>query len=728
MCNELKQVETHEYIQWLVNAVDWTTAELVCFCSLLSLLLMSSSLECFLVQIVRTLHWLKGWQKLSFTFIPHRTRMCHLVVSAVPDLFDTSIHFLSFFIISPITLLFLLPDTFNFHDVVDKYPAHFRWGPWHSCRVRPSHRFWAQRLPHHGGYSTLHPGILGRECVPERLRVRWRHHRQGALFTTVHPEREDDACRGQACHSQEEGLSSSLSSSVSHDRTVRPVVKPFDSQISSVRAIPSHSSESEQIRILLERQREQILADCQAEIRKHEFQAYYDRRSIQKLSEMIESQKKEICRAHQGGERLRRDQQLLHEQFLKQNWDLREAHEKSLNELEELKRFQGSTFDTIARRKLIEDRDTLLELTGKIQEFQNEINCMNDSRDFQDAESVRSGHSHVTSQPVSFPPHPIPGGMLSRSSGDAEPQKRAAKQLGIHMENRETFLQIQRRLLQHLIRKSPIHGSPMCQNTHHHMWWVKSQTPVQDQRYQSGPSVKNSVIPGEGECSKNYGADQQRLQISDLHFDKFSTPATLACWKIRFKTVVCTCSQFPTEAMQWIKEVELVDSVDDLKSSCSARGIRMPDFEVLDAKIASALNRIIHNTQFKRRISLEEQKNPKRGPFLSWKTDCLPDLRVLPGHWGQRFCRELCRPIHYWSSKWRYSGIRFKMGRNSIVDDTNPIWWHLGRIVQTKNTRIWETQDRIGIVQYGDSSEESWTWLSQIENNGEKKYRAEFTN
>ena len=26
------------------------------------------------------------------------------------------------------------------------------------------------------------------------------------------------------------------------------------------------------------------------------------------------------------------------------------------------------------------------------------------------------------------------------------------------------------------------------------------------------------------------------------------------------------------------------DSVDDLKSSCSVRGIRMPDFEVLDAK------------------------------------------------------------------------------------------------------------------------------------------------
>ena len=57
----------------------------------------------------------------------------------------------------------------------------------------------------------------------------------------------------------------------------------------------------------------------------------------------------------------------------------------------------------------------------------------------------------------------------------------------------------------------------------------ENQTPVQDQRCQSGPSAKNSVIPCEGDSSKNYGADQQRLQISDLHFDKFPTPATFAC-------------------------------------------------------------------------------------------------------------------------------------------------------------------------------------------------------
>ena len=122
--------------------------------------------------------------------------------------------------------------------------------------------------------------------------------------------------------------------------------------ISNVRENPRRDPEDEQITILLERQKKQILADYRAEIRKHEFQADYDRRNIPKLNGVIESQRGEMNRVLQGDEQHRRDQQLIHEQLLEQNRDFREAHEKSLNEMEELKRFQGSTFNTISRRKL----------------------------------------------------------------------------------------------------------------------------------------------------------------------------------------------------------------------------------------------------------------------------------------------------------------------------------------------------------------------------------------
>ena len=117
----------------------------------------------------------------------------------------------------------------------------------------------------------------------------------------------------------------------------------------------------------------------------------------------------------------------------------------------------------------------------------------------------------------------------------------------------------------------------------------------------------------------DYGADLQILQISDLYFDKLLTPTTFVCWKIRFKTEVCNCSRCPTEAMLWIKEVEMVESVDDLKSSRSIRGIRMPDFEVLDAKIAPAPNKIIQNARFKKKVSLEEMKAHKEDRFLRGK-------------------------------------------------------------------------------------------------------------
>ena len=289
--------------------------------------------------------------------------------------------------------------------------------------------------------------------------------------------------------------------------------------------------------------------------------------------------------------------------------------------MEELRKFQSSTFDTIARRKLIEDQNTTLELSGRVQELQNEANCLNDSKDFQGAESVRSGNSHFTSRPVSFPPHPIPEGMLRHSfvsprrkegppsiwdthgtSGNVFANPTASSSAPYPQELNQWNSSIE----------EPIHTSTA----------EKSERPEQNQdlRCQSGPSAKYSVIFSGGDSSKNYGADQQRLQISDLHFDKFPTPATFACWKIRFKTEVCTCSQFPTEAMQWIKEVELVDSVDELRSSSSIRGISMPNFEVLDARIASALNKIIHNSHFKRRISLEEQKKARKRTAFSEET------------------------------------------------------------------------------------------------------------
>ena len=67
--------------------------------------------------------------------------------------------------------------------------------------------------------------------------------------------------------------------------------------------------------------------------------------------------------------------------------------------------------------------------------------------------------------------------------------------------------------------------------------------------------------------------------------------------------------------MLWIKEVEMVDSLDELKSSRSIAGKNSPNFDMLDAKIASALNKVIQNSHFKKKVGLEEQKAQKEDRF-----------------------------------------------------------------------------------------------------------------
>ena len=62
------------------------------------------------------------------------------------------------------------------------------------------------------------------------------------------------------------------------------------------------------------------------------------------------------------------------------------------------------------------------------------------------------------------------------------------------------------------------------------------------------PSTMSSTIPVE--LPKNSMVGQQ---ISKLQFDKFPTPQSFLVWKIRFRNQVTTCSDFPSDAMLWIK-------------------------------------------------------------------------------------------------------------------------------------------------------------------------------
>ena len=154
------------------------------------------------------------------------------------------------------------------------------------------------------------------------------------------------------------------------------------------------------------------------------------------------------------------------------------------------------------------------------------------------------------------------------------------------------------------------------------------------------PWTTSSKIPVE--LPENYMVGQQRQQISELHFDKFPNPQSSLVWKIPFKTQVTTRSDFPSDAMLWIKEVEMVDSVDELKSSRSAIGKDFPNFEILDAKIASALNKIIRIPCSRREGQPRGAESPQRVSISTRKTDRCHDARLLSSDWRSGHSVRLC--------------------------------------------------------------------------------------
>ena len=249
--------------------------------------------------------------------------------------------------------------------------------------------------------SYLHDTEISDETIGRAL--------SSPLFTQ---EREEPAGRRQVYQSPEESLLPSQSLSVGYVRTGRPV-NELSSLSSSVRENPSQKMSKSGFSWNDKKSKFSLIVE----------QRFRNTSSKPIMTEEVSKNWMELSSLNEvrlivlWQETNNFDE--INNFFMNNYWSKIENFLKlmwSLNEMEELKWFQGSTFDEFSRRRLIENQDTILALTARIQELQNEVTC-DDSRDFKDAESVRSGQSHVTSQPAFFPPFRDPYGMLSRSLG-----------------------------------------------------------------------------------------------------------------------------------------------------------------------------------------------------------------------------------------------------------------------------------------------------------------------
>ena len=154
------------------------------------------------------------------------------------------------------------------------------------------------------------------------------------------------------------------------------------------------------------------------------------------------------------------------------------------------------------------------------------------------------------------------------------------------------------------------------------------------------------------EVPQSYMVGQQRQQISELQFDKLPDPQSFLVWKIRFKNQVTTCSDFPSDAVLWIKEVEMVDSLEELKSSWSVCGQDFP--ELRDAGREDCLCSEQDHSEF----PVQEEGQPRgaesseREPVSTRKKDRLHDLRLLSSDWCSWHSIRLCWFMLSHSSRW----------------------------------------------------------------------------
>ena len=231
-----------------------------------------------------------------------------------------------------------------------------------------------------------------------------------------------------------------------------------------------------------------------------------------------------------------------------------------MHEMGELKRAQELRVDEFSIQKLRESQDTIQRLTSEIQQLQETMDYLSDSGEFQEMESNK------------FPVNQQ--GFRVRALCQAATNACHLSH-GICLDHRKTFFadprstfessQTHHRGILHSTTPSATGEVPVrfCTGALVARDEERIGSTIPMPTFASRPSTMNSFMPMDISKSSMFG--QQRQQISELQFDKFSTPSSFVYWKIRFKNWVTTCSDFPSDAMLWIKEVEMVDAVDELK-------------------------------------------------------------------------------------------------------------------------------------------------------------------
>ena len=383
-------------------------------------------------------------------------------------------------------------------------------------------------------------------------------------------ERGTSARRTQADHSRRESLTSSSSQEPSTPGNPAAMFSSGNEEPGNQfkSSIFKNADPSTLGRSLPEGNEDHLLSQARTEHVRKEHQGGSLNYCISELQQLTHAQRLEL---HKGYVESRREQVRLQEDLSMNEKVLRDTQIQSMHEMGGMKRAQEIRVDKVSVPR--ENHEIIQRLTSQIQEMQEQVNSLNDSGEFQDVESNYSGKvSHVPSQPAVIP---SPRSMQScdkRLPFDtwnlSGPQENVfGHQFSTSDSSRNHYQRIHHSVTPGATGSVPVHcdtGTVVARDEDLNKGTIPMPT------FAGRPSTMSSKIPVE--FPQNSMVGQQRQQISELQFDKFPSPQSFMVWKIRFKNQATTCSDFPSEAISWIKEAEMVDSLEEYKSSRSASG------------------------------------------------------------------------------------------------------------------------------------------------------------
>ena len=263
------------------------------------------------------------------------------------------------------------------------------------------------------------------------------------------------------------------------------------------------------------------------------------------------------------------------------------------------------------------DPTTVFQLLSQIRDLQNKANSLSEEKDFHDPETPSSpGASHVRTQSLAIPStrsiHRRDSGLPpnTRNSTGADVFEGLPAREG----QPSALLEHSRNLASssHGLRPEAT-GVNTTSEREMKREPQNSSTPVPC--FQRGAGVFDHTC---GTYSHNGVVDYPRFPIWEMHLGKFPYSVEFRSWKVNFRTEVCSKTGDTHLTMQWLKEVETANSIDELvKSRSIVERTDFTNYDMLDAMIASALKKLPTTSKCRRATRSKVQ------PILTRETDCM---------------------------------------------------------------------------------------------------------